>query len=255
MPAAQDLVNRKFGRLTVLSRHPFSNSCGKVQWECICECGNTLLTNTGALTSGNTKSCGCQRSDSARETGLNQRTHGLTGTSEYKAWQSMRDRCSNPDVESYHSYGGRNISVCERWSNSFENFYEDMGPKPDPNFSLDRIDVNGNYEPSNCRWVDILTQASNKTTNVLFQLNGQTLTQSQIAKQANIPVATLVTRLKGGYTIEEAVSMEKRERLVTYNGITKNLAEWAKEVGLPYGKLYQRYVVLGWGFDRSISEK
>lgn len=255
MVAALDLTNKRFGRLVVTQKHPDKSNCGKVQWICQCDCGAVVTTATSSLTTGNTKSCGCQRVDSSRLNGLNNKTHGMTGTPEYKAWQSMKDRCENTSNQNYSNYGGRGITVCDRWRDSFENFYADMGPRPDSSLSVDREDVNGNYDPINCRWADFQTQSSNKRNNVRFEVNGEILIKAEIARRTNIPIATLDTRLRGGYSIAEAIGMEKRQRLITYQGVTKNLSQWADDFGISYGKLYQRHVVLGWSFDRAISEK
>lgn len=251
---AKDLTGQKFYRLTVVAKHPDRSSSAKVQWSCVCECGTAVVTNTGALTSGNTKSCGCQRADAARENGLKRATHGMSGTPEYKTWQSMRDRCQNPKAEQYSNYGERGIQVCERWNDSFENFYQDMGARPAPNLSIDRREVNGDYEPGNCRWADSKTQSNNRRTNKYHCFQGEMLTVSEVARRLDIPVATLSARLRYGYTFDEATSKETHRQLFTHAGQTKNLGEWAKEIGMPYGKLYSRIVTMGWSFDKAISE-
>lgn len=116
------------------------------------------------LASGNTKSCGCLRRETTSLVGLAKKTHGMRDTPEYGVWANMKDRCYNPSSEDYKNYGGRGIKVCERWLNSFENFYEDMGEKPWSKllYSLDRINNDGNYEPSNCRWATVKQQVNNR---------------------------------------------------------------------------------------------
>ncbi len=150
-----NLVGQKFGRLTVVS---FShiNMQGNSTWKVVCDCGKESLVGGGKLKGRHTTSCGCYKIEVATK-------HGASHTRMYKAWHSMVDRCTKPTNRSFYKYGARGIKVCDRWL-KFENFIEDMGYRPG-NLSLDRIDNNGNYEPSNCRWADASTQATNTRRN------------------------------------------------------------------------------------------
>jgi hypothetical protein len=151
-----DLTGRKFGRWTVIERA--HTRLGKVRWLCRCECGEQWTVSATSLMQGTSKSCGCTR-------GGHNRTHGEGGSSfysvEYNAWMHMRQRCSNPNYHAYARYGGRGIKICERW-NSYEAFLADMGRRPSGRRSLDHINNNGNYEPSNCRWATIVQQMRNR---------------------------------------------------------------------------------------------
>jgi len=152
-----ELIGKKFCRLTVMGFDRISKH-GHTMWRCRCACGKETIVMSGDLTSGKSKSCGCLKKERAHEINT---THGMCGTPEYTAWQGMLKRCYNPNNTSYKNYGGRGISVHERWLR-FENFYDDIGPKPSPDHSLDRIDNDGNYEPSNIRWATRTEQNRNQ---------------------------------------------------------------------------------------------
>lgn len=126
----------------------------------------------------------------------------------YQCWCDMKQRCYNQNCAQYKNYGGRGIVVCERWVDSFDNFIVDMGEKPE-GMTIDRVDVNGNYEPSNCRWLSNKEQQSNRRNNVLITHNGQTMTQRQWAAHLGINELTLNYRIKNGYPIDMALSTEK----------------------------------------------
>lgn len=241
-----DLVGKRFSRLSVLSRHAINSPSNKVRWVCDCDCGTTTLVTTQALIGGNTKSCGCMRVDVSRLNGQRRTTHGLTGTSEYKAWQSMRDRCYNRKCDQYKNYGARGIQVCQRWLDSFENFLEDMGPKPDPSLSIDRENNDGNYEPNNCRWASATEQNSNKRTNRKFIVDGVERTLTELAYIHDIPVATLQSRVhRDGISIEKALKRKASKHNAEHNGEVRRLHEWAEVLDIPYLKLYHHVVTKG----------
>lgn len=193
-----DLTRKTFGRLTVLHRVG-SSPLGKTVWSCRCECGEELVVVGSNLTSGNTESCGCLHLDTITR-------HGGYETSEYRIWDGMKGRCLNPDNDAYGDYGGRGIRVCDRWRDSFAAFLEDVGPRPSPLHSLDRIDVNGHYEPNNVRWATHKVQQRNRRNNRMVTFRGETRCLSEWAEIVGIDERTLFGRLRAGWEIERAMT-------------------------------------------------
>lgn len=197
-----DMTGQKFGRLTVLYRVGTS-SAGTAVWLCRCSCGTEKPVSRRQLMIGETVSCGCQRKERLT-------THGATKTPEFKAWTGMRNRCYYPGQDSFEHYGGRGIRVCERWRSSFENFLVDMGPKPTPKHSLDRINPDGDYEPDNCRWATTFQQANNKSSNRPIEYQGRTQTVAQWARDFNLDPRTVLSRLRRGWSVEDTLTRPVR---------------------------------------------
>jgi hypothetical protein len=191
-----DLTNQRFGRWLVQYRDP-KGKYGKPAWVCLCDCGSTSVVAGSALRMGESTSCGCfQRELAAKNLGNTARKHGRHNTPEYFRWLSMKLRCQHPSHHAFQNYGGRGISVCDRWNKSFEAFVEDVGERPTPEHTLDRIDNDGNYEPTNVRWATRQEQANNRRNNVRITHNGQTKTLAAWARDIGITPEGVAYRIQ-----------------------------------------------------------
>lgn len=190
-----NLRGRKFGRLTVIDKIG-SNKHKNPVWSCKCECGSLTKATSTSLVNGNVRSCGCLALDYIKALTTHGQSLYKNVTSEYNTWNRMKGRCNNPKNSAYKDYGGRGIKVCERWMNSFEAFFEDMGPKPGKGYSIERKNNNGNYEPGNCRWATITDQNKNKRTNRVIEHNGRRMILQDWANLLEITGEALSYRLK-----------------------------------------------------------
>lgn len=199
-----DLAGKQFGYLTAI-RPAERTKHGKIKWLWKCKCGKDVLAVGSAVKCGNTKSCGCVRPLTAYK------THGLSRggkrTPEYAAFHSIIMRCTNPNTDAYPNYGGRGITVCDRWigENGLLNFIEDMGKRPSDIHSIDRIDTNGPYSPENCRWATPAQQALNKRNNQYFEYNGKRMTIAEWARETGIRAGKIRWRLRKGLPLEEVL--------------------------------------------------
>ncbi len=201
------IVGKKFSRLLVLE-YSGHDKHGTVMWKCVCDCGNEGVFKGRNLRIGKTKSCGCLAKE-VRSAGIN-RSHGhtsrKTGASpEYATWKNMRNRCQNPNAREWDDYGGRGIKVCERWQ-KFENFLTDMGSKPSPGLTIERIDNSEGYAKENCIWATRGVQNRNKRNNVVLVHNGKCQTMMDWSKELGISFQTLYSRLQLGWTVEQTLS-------------------------------------------------
>lgn len=196
----KDLTNQRFGRLTALRflGREKSNS----YWECKCDCGNICKRRASHITSGASSSCGCYNKEVAAE---RLKTHGLSDHPLMNIHNAMISRCENKNSKSHKYYGAKGRSVCERW-HDFKNFYDDMVDGYRPGLTLEREDVNGNYEPLNCYWATPYEQARNRTDNVFIEFNGERMIMADWATKVGIKKGTLWHRLNSGWTLEKALT-------------------------------------------------
>ncbi len=194
-------IGSRFCRLVLIDiiRGPLF-TVGK--WKC--DCGKTILCRIAAVKSGNTKSCGCLKIDICIKRST---SHGKCKWPEYDHWCRIINRCESPTNSRFSYYGGRGIKICRRWRHSFDNFISDMGRKPFPRASIDRIDNNGNYEPSNCRWANQTQQNNNKRNSVRLTFNGKTMTVAEWARERGVLQNALYARLRIGWSDEKILTV------------------------------------------------
>lgn len=204
---ALDLSGRQFGRLTVLRL--LDSKDGRRRWLCRCSCGGQAVPCSSHLLNGNSTSCGCVRRERIRELNLGTYKYALPAREfpEYHAWRAMRARCCNPNDAVYANYGGRGIRVCDRWDESFEAFWEDMGPRPSINHSLDRADNNSDYAPGNCRWTTAKQQTRNRRGNRLVAFDGLTLTLAEWSERTGLNRSTISERLERGWSVVDTLTV------------------------------------------------
>lgn len=252
MPKEVNLIGQTFGRLTVIEKHPERSNNGSVLWKVKCECGESepFLIIGSTMKSGNTTSCGCARRE---KTGNKFRKHGMHNSPEHRTWVEMHRRCYNENNAQYKDYGGRGIKMSEEWKNSFEAFYRDMGPKPGPAYSIDRIKNDGDYEKGNCRWATRRTQNNNTSANVRYDYNGEDLTIAELAEKFKMPYATMRTRLIY-FPIEAAVdkTIKFNNFVFEIDNVSRTMKEWIARAGITFNEYVSRRLE-GWSVKDSLS--
>lgn len=200
-----DLTGRVFGKFKVVGYHEKRN--GQHRFTCECECGARKSVIAQSLRDGKSKSCGCAHMNALRD---KTRKHGGRQSPEYTVWIGMKARCSNPNSLAYKNYGGRGITVCERWNKSFQSFLDDMGPRPSAEHTIERTNNNLGYFPENCEWRTLLDQCNNTRRSRMVTWNGRTQSVTLWAKEIGVPPARLNQRLvKLKWPIERAMTEPK----------------------------------------------
>lgn len=239
----EKLIGSRIGRLTIVSCLgvcAVNRKIPVIMFLCRCDCGNEATVSKASLTKRlPTQSCGCLAKDINAERFRGMAKHGMTNSLEYSSWRAMLTRCGFKNYHAYNRYGGRGIKVCDRWLKNFENFYADMGKKPSPKSTLDRIDNDGDYSPENCRWADVSTQSINRSTNRVISFRGKTQRITQWADELGVNVSILCKRFSRGWSVEEVLTTElnpkrrpKFNRVLNFRGKSQTLTEWSLETGL-----------------------
>lgn len=202
-----------FDRLTVINLTSTRSKSGDALWNCLCICGKYINVTANHLKTNHTKSCGCKKIESNK-------IHGLYNTKEYRVLAGIKQRCINKKNIAYYNYGGRGIKVCDRWLESFENFYTDMGPRPSDKHTIDRIDNNGNYEPGNCKWSTMEEQVNNRNITNTTIFNGNLVTVGNLAREIKFNYKLLSKRLIASWDIEKIIRTlpVKAKLLIIFSG-------------------------------------
>ena len=258
-----DLTGLVFGELTVIGRAP---SRGWVTWWSVrCNCGTQKEVAGGNLRSGGSRSCGCKRREflskaKTRHGQANSRINGRWATTTYRAWTAMLSRCYNRHAKAFPDYGGRGITVCSRWLESFDNFLADMGERP-RGLSLERKDNSMGYSPANCEWATARTQGRNTRRNKKYTLNGETLCLAEWSERAGLAHSVIQGRLRRGWSLERALTeaalpndgkSKKHAVILTFDGVTDTLSGWARRTGIDVSCLARR-VKSGWSVERALT--
>ena len=234
----RDLTGQRFGRLLVLGFAEYRKSYAF--WECLCDCSTICLVQGTSITRDITQSCGCYQVEQARKAQI---THGQSKTLFYARWRAMLQRCINPNNNAYKNYGGRGITVCERWK-TFTNFATDMG-EPPPGMSIERRDNNGPYSKANCYWGTMEQQANNTRLNRLLTHEGKTQPLPVWAREKNIHPATIRSRLKAGLSVADALTKPLRD-------YTQTITRIARMRGMPPGTV-QRRIKAGLSIEEALT--
>lgn len=201
-----DLAGQRFGRLTVIERvRPKSGM--KWKWKCKCDCSSVVEVWSYDLITGNKKSCGCLRTEMLT-------AHGMSRTRVYHIWSKMMSRCNKPNEIAYHNYGGRGIRVCDKWQEFIPFYNWAIASGYNDELSIDRINNDGNYEPSNCKWSTRKEQANNKRNNIWLEYRGEVKTISQWSDICGIPRAIIGQRIRAGWSVEKALIAPNRNKKV-----------------------------------------
>lgn len=267
-----DLTGQRFGWLTVVCKVKRPGQGNTTYWLCKCDCGNETTVRPGCLFK-NTKSCGCYLKTI---TANRSTTHGLRHTPEYHTWLDIKQRCTNPKNKEYFRYGGQGIAVCQRWLDSFQQFYTDMGPKPSSKHSIDRIDCAGPYSPENCRWATAREQRLNTSRTEWVTINGITKCLQEWCDDLGISRSTVYYRTSKGWSLVDALTVPRRGKkgnsgpylpdnpwvktpenpypygihnhVIEYKGKSLSVAQWARELNVNYRTLQGR-IERGWTLE------
>ena len=211
MAKAINIAGQQFGRLTVIER--VESPRAQAQWRCVCDCGKETVVRSQDLRSGHTKSCGCYGLEVSVSHTPSFSTHKESRSRLYRVWIGMKGRCNNCKNKAYSYYGGRGIKVCQEWGTSYEAFREwALASGYQDALTIDRIDVNGNYCPENCRWVDMKTQMNNTRANRRITQNGETRTMAEWAERTGIAYETIRYRATSGKPADDVLRLPQKRR-------------------------------------------
>lgn len=226
---AIDLTGQKFNRLLAIERFKKPNR-SEYYYKCVCDCGNITIVSGNALRKGKTKSCGCYMKKLASEMFS---THRKSSTVLYKRWSGIKERCYSPNSTKYYRYGARGIKMCDEWKNDFIKFYDwSINNGFSENLTIDRIDVNGDYCPENCKWSNNIEQANNKTNSRFITYKGKTQTVAQWSRETGVAYDNIIARLRLGWDVDSIFTKPAdNKKYYDYNGEKLTLKDMARITG------------------------
>lgn len=240
-----DWAGVRQGKLNVLC-DAGKDKHGSRLWECLCACGATVFKTSNVLKAGQqscSATCGVGDANRGRtKHGQATREHGMT--KEYRAWVGIKQRCTDPTHKAWHRYGGRGITMCQEWIESFEKFYAHVGDPPTEAHTIDRMDNERGYEPGNVRWATRKEQANNRSSNTWVEYDGKRMTWAQWADHLHVPYQVLMDRVKRKQPIEKVLQprlYDERNAPVKIGDRAMSLRDWAAETGISYQTLYARW--------------
>lgn len=243
-----DMTGKRFNSLVAIE--PVGrNKCRNIVWKFSCDCGNQCEIDGYSVRTG--KAISCQECG-AKRVKVASIKHGMTYTKEFGIWTDMHTRCYNKNSTNFANYGGRGIVICERWRESFQNFLNDMGPRPTAKHSIDRINVNGNYTPENCRWATPMQQGCNKRNNVWITINGVTKILSAWAREFNVDAATAALRYRNG--LRGINVFQSKAIQITYAGVTDTISGWSKRTGIKKSTIAMRLKKYQWPIEKALTK-
>lgn len=244
------MAGQKCGSVTAI-RETGKCSDGKAKWLFACDCGKEFEVSGSKVRGGEVHTCPSCSKERVR---LARTKHGERQSVEYRTWTHIKSRCLNEKVPEFGHYGGRGITICERWIDSFENFLADMGKRPAGRYSIDRIDVDGNYEPSNCRWANAQEQQNNKRNNRKIAINGSIKNMAQWADENGLRHETVFKRIKRGKNGEDLIKESSAAEVIEFNGVRATIPEWSAKTGIKKATLYWRINTKQWPTSRALTE-
>lgn len=245
---AVDMAGRRYG--TVVAVKPVGVCVSRdIKWKFVCDCGCSFSASGYDFRSGKKQTCPQCSAERAR---VATTVHGMSESDEFRIWTGMLTRCYNKNAKSYRLYGGRGISICPRWRESFENFLSDMGQRPSKKHSIDRIDNDGNYEPSNCRWATAIEQARNKRTAVRVP-SAEGVTIAEMAEKAGVTPSAMWLRVKKGKS-PDLLRPSKKLGCITHNGITDTYAGWSNRTGIKASTIAMRITRCKWPISKALTK-
>ena len=244
------MSGKRYGSLMAIKSVGRTKRSHNIIWQFKCDCGTVCSIDGYSVRSGKTISCKKCSSERIRLASVK---HGMTNSYEFSTWTDIKTRCYNKNSTSFANYGGRGIKVCDKWLESFEDFLSDMGVRPSRNHSIDRIDVDGDYTPNNCRWATAKEQANNKRSNHMITINRETKTLQEWANLYRLSPTAILLRERKGLEGKALIAPSSRGGTITFNGVTDTFSGWEKRTGIKASTISMRLSKYKWPLEKALT--